>query len=100
MKPSAILSNTSRAGLIDESALVHVLKTGRIGGACLDVFWEEPLPKDSIWRRTSEWSQNEVVASPHMGYVNKGTMGRWYQEQAAEVQRWVKGEAVRTPMGG
>jgi len=98
MKKSAILSNTSRGPLIDEAALITALKQGSIKGACLDVFWEEPLPKDSPWRSTNSWAKSEVVLSPHMGYANTGTMNRWYQEQAENVRRWMKGEEVLNGM--
>lgn len=46
MKPTAIFVNTARAGLVDEDALVDALKHDKIGGAALDVFAKEPLPKD------------------------------------------------------
>lgn len=98
MKQSAILGNTSRGPLIDETALVEALKEGRIKGACLDVFWEEPLPRDSPWRSTNSWAKSEVVLAPHMGYANEGTMNRWYQEQAENVERWMKGEEVLNKM--
>ncbi|KAK4543904.1 hypothetical protein LTR36_004678 [Oleoguttula mirabilis] len=94
MKKSAILGNTSRGPLVDEAALIDALREGRIKGACLDVFWEEPLPEDSPWRSTNSWSKGEVVLSPHMGYANEGTMNRWYQEQAENVERWMRGEEV------
>ncbi|KAK5134624.1 hypothetical protein LTR08_006280 [Meristemomyces frigidus] len=94
MKNSAVLVNTSRGPLVDEAALVEALKEGSIGGACLDVFWEEPLPEGSVWRKTDEWAKSEVVLSPHMGYANKGTMERWYQEQGEEAGRWMRGEEV------
>lgn len=97
MKKSAVFVNTSRGPLVDEGALVEVLRDGRIRGAALDVFGEEPLPVDSPWRSSGEWKA-DVVLSPHMGYVNAGTMERWYQEQAEEVERWVKGEEVRNRM--
>ena len=93
MKKSSIIVNTSRGPLIDEGALLETLREGRIRGAALDVFGQEPLPADSPWRRSSGFKA-EVVLSPHMGYVNGGTMNRWYQEQGENVARWMKGEEV------
>jgi lactate dehydrogenase-like 2-hydroxyacid dehydrogenase len=90
MKKSAILLNVSRGGLIDEAALLKVVKEGSIRGLALDVFWEEPLPPDSPWR--SKDFKTNVVYSPHMGYVNAATMNRWYEAQAENVERWIRGE--------
>jgi len=49
MKKNAYLINTARAGLIDEDALYHLLKEKKIAGAALDVFWQEPIGKNSRW---------------------------------------------------
>lgn len=98
MKRNAVLINTSRGPLIDEAALIAALTQGKIGGAGLDVYWEEPLPSDSPWRTAGQWAKSEVVLSPHMGYANAGTLHRWYQEQAENVERWMKGEEVLNRM--
>lgn len=42
------LINTSRAGVLDKDALVEALQNRTIGGAAIDVFWEEPVPKDDV----------------------------------------------------
>ena len=97
MKRSGILINTSRGPLVDEAGLIQVLKEGKIRGAALDVFDQEPLPVDSEWRHSGEW-KSEVVLSPHMGYVNAGTMERWYQEQGEIVESWMKGDDAANQM--
>lgn len=67
MKPSALIVNTSRAGLIAPDALVTALRAGRPGMAAVDVFEQEPL------RDTTHplLNMNNVVATPHLGYVSR-----------------------------
>ena len=62
MKKNAIIINTSRGQIIDEEALVEVLKEGRIAGAGLDVFQVEPLEKDNELLKL-----NNVILTPHLG---------------------------------
>lgn len=76
MKGGAVLVNTSRGPLIDEGALVRCLREGGIAGVALDVFDVEPLPEDTPWRKSDSF-KSLVVLSPHMGYVNGGTMNRY-----------------------
>jgi D-3-phosphoglycerate dehydrogenase len=67
MRPTALLVNTSRAGLIEPGALVSALQAGRPGMAALDVFDQEPL------RDTADplLHMANVVATPHIGYVTR-----------------------------
>jgi D-3-phosphoglycerate dehydrogenase len=65
MKPSALLVNTSRAGLIESGALVAALRSGRPGMAALDVFEEEPLRDPSHPLLTLD----NALCTPHVGYV-------------------------------
>ncbi|MBW2233138.1 MAG: D-2-hydroxyacid dehydrogenase, partial [Deltaproteobacteria bacterium] len=60
MKSDALLINIARGGLVDEAALVDALRGGRLGGAGLDVFAEEPLPEKSPL-----WSMPNVIVTPH-----------------------------------
>jgi len=96
LKGSALFINCSRGALVDEEALFEVLNEGRIRGAAVDVYWKEPLPKESRWRSTkwSEDGRSDVVFSPHMGYVNIGTIQAWYVEQAENVKRWQNKEEL------
>jgi len=62
MKPGAYLVNLARGGVVDEAALIGVLREGRIAGAALDVFAEEPLPEDHPL-----WDMDRVLVTPHLG---------------------------------
>ncbi len=62
MKPSSFLINLARGGVVDEPALVEALKAGRIAGAALDVFNQEPLPPDHPF-----WSMQNVIITTHQG---------------------------------
>jgi D-3-phosphoglycerate dehydrogenase len=66
MKPSALIVNTSRAGLIEPDALVAALRAGRPGMAAVDVFEEEPI-RDS---NHPLFAMPNVVCTPHIGYVS------------------------------
>jgi len=65
MKPTAVLVNVSRGGVVDEAALVEALRAGKIAGACLDVYEREP-PKDSPLLGSPN-----VVLTPHIGASSK-----------------------------
>ncbi len=70
MKPSSYLINLARGGVVDEKALISTLEHGRIAGAALDVFREEPVSKEDPL-----WSVNKLIMTSHLGgfydqYVN------------------------------
>jgi len=67
MKPTALIVNTSRAGLIEPGALVNALKTGRPGMAAVDVFEDEPL----LDTHHPLLLMDNVVCTPHIGYVTR-----------------------------
>jgi phosphoglycerate dehydrogenase-like enzyme len=85
MKPTALLINTSRGPIIDESALVDAVRSRRIAGAGLDVFDTEPLPAGHPLR-----SLDTVVATPHIGYVADRVYRTFYGETADNIARWLE----------
>ena len=90
MKPTALLVNTSRAGLIEPGALIAALRAGRPGMAAVDVFEQEPLqdPHDPLL------SMNNVVCTPHIGYVTREE----YELQFTEIFDQVNAYAAGTPI--
>ncbi len=65
MRPSALLVNTSRAGLIETGALEQALRAGRPGYAAVDVYEEEPIVDHPLLH------MDNVICTPHLGYVEK-----------------------------
>jgi phosphoglycerate dehydrogenase-like enzyme len=84
MKPTARLVNTSRGPIVDEAALIDVLKRRRIAGAALDVFEQEPLSKDHPFRTLPN-----VVATPHIGYVARGLYETFYGDTVKNIAKWL-----------
>jgi glyoxylate/hydroxypyruvate reductase len=60
LKPTCVLINIARGTIVDESALIDALRSGRLAGAALDVFTREPLPADSPL-----WDMPNVLVTPH-----------------------------------
>lgn len=93
LRPGAILVNTSRAGLVDQAALLEAVRAGRLTAA-LDVYAQEPLPPNDPWR-----SAPNTVLTPHLGYVTEGNMAALYRESAENVAAWLAGAPVRVVAG-
>lgn len=97
MRPDAVLVNTARGGLVDEAALVEALDQGRIAGAAIDVFAEEPPGDSPLLHR------DDVVLSPHLGATTAEAQARAAHMVADAVARALVGElvegAINVPVG-
>jgi phosphoglycerate dehydrogenase-like enzyme len=91
MKQDAIVINVGRGPVIDEEALIRALQQGRIGGAALDVFEEEPLPASSPL-----WDMENVLISPHCTdrTVDPDWLELSMQLFVTNLQRYIAGEPL------
>ncbi|CAN3978689.1 D-2-hydroxyacid dehydrogenase family protein [Kitasatospora purpeofusca] len=90
MRPDAYLVNTSRAAIVDQEALLAALSAGRIAGAAVDVFDQEPLPADHPMRTAPR-----LLATPHLGYVSRDNYRRYYGEAVEDIAAFLAGAPVR-----
>ncbi|MDB5549583.1 MAG: hydroxyacid dehydrogenase, partial [Tardiphaga sp.] len=90
MKPTAYLINTARGPIVDEDALLQALQDKTIAGAGLDTFSVEPLPTDHPFR-----ALDNVVLTPHLGYVTRENYQRIYAETIEGIAAWIPGQPER-----
>lgn len=88
-QPHAYLINVSRGALIDEAALAKALKDHRLGGAALDVFTEEPLP-----RRSPLWKMEQVLITPHTAFLTEKVWERHYEVFSGNLKRYLAGQPL------
>lgn len=91
MKPGSILVNTSRGPIVDEAALLDTLRARRIRAAAIDVFGQEPLSADAPVR-----SLDNVVLTPHIGYVTEDTYRLFYGQMVEDIAAWAEGSPIRS----
>ncbi len=89
MKPSAWLINIARGRLVDERALLDALREGRIGGAILDTFREEPLPPSSAF-----YDLENVIVTPHTSWSSGRVLDRSVELFCDNLRRYAAGEPL------
>jgi phosphoglycerate dehydrogenase-like enzyme len=89
MRPGALLVNTAGGGIVDEDALVDALVEGRLGGAALDVFATEPLPRDSRLLDAPN-----LLLTPHLAGAALDVVRHHSDLICSDVERWHRGEPL------
>ena len=89
MRADSILVNTARSALIDMASLIAALDAGRPAIAALDVFDDEPLAADSPLV-----SRDDVVLTPHLGFVNDPVFGKFGPGVVANLLAWLDGKPL------
>ena len=89
MRPTAWLINISRGAIVDEAALLSAVKERRIGGAALDAWWTEPLPKESEW-----WDLPNVIVTPHTSFSSPSIRERSLGLLRENLRRFQAGEPL------
>ena len=87
MKPDAVLINTARGGVVDQAALGQALSEGRLGGAALDVFEQEPLPLDDPLLKLPN-----VLVAPHIGSATVETRTRMADLACENLRAFLAGQ--------
>jgi phosphoglycerate dehydrogenase-like enzyme len=89
LKPGAVFINVARGAVVDEGALIRLLEAGRIRGAGLDVFAQEPLPPDSPL-----WGLPNVLLTPHVSAVTRSYWERELNLIVENLARLSRGEPL------
>jgi len=90
MKTTAVLVNTSRAGLIERGALVNALRAGRPGWAAIDVYDDEPVLDASDPLLTLD----NIVCTPHIGYVTREEFEIQFAEIFDQITAYCSGRPI------
>ena len=90
IKTGAVVINMARGNLVDEPALVAALRSGRLAGAALDVFRQEPLPPDSPF-----WDLPNVLITPHSMSTAYGENELLVELFCDNLRRYLAGEPLR-----
>jgi len=89
LNPGAVIINVARGKIIDETALIAALESGRLGGAMLDVFEREPLdPANPLW------SLSNVIISPHAAGVRPDHWAEVIDLFSDNIRRFERGEPL------
>lgn len=90
MKSSAYLINAARSPIVESAALIDALRSGRIAGAGIDVYDQEPLSPNDPMRTLPN-----TVLTPHLGYVTEDNYRTFFRDTVEDIRAWLDGKTIR-----
>lgn len=93
MRRGALLVNTARGGLVDQTALIAALRSGQLGGAAIDTHDPEPMAADDPIRDAPN-----TILTPHLGYVTQQNVRSYFNGAVTCLRAWIAGEALPRPL--
>ncbi len=93
MKPTAFLVNAARGGIVNETALLDALKTGKIAGAAIDVLSVEPPTNSNI---LIDAQLPNLIITPHVAWASKEARQRIIDQTTENIQAYKKHQPLRT----
>jgi len=93
MKKDALIINTARGGIVDETALIAALKNGQLGGAAIDVLVDEPVQPDNPIFELID--QDNFILTPHVAWSSEDAMQGLMDQAINNIEQFVAGETLR-----
>ena len=93
MRPGALLVNTARGPLVEQSALLAALASGRLGGAAIDTHEPEPMRAEDPVRQAPN-----TILTPHLGYVTRQNFRRYFEGAVECLRAWNDGAPLPRPL--
>lgn len=91
----AMVLNTSRAGLVDQAALIEGMRRGQPWAVGLDVYDTEPLPAEDPWHAAAAEFGDRLLLTPHLGYVTEATWRVFYEDTVEAIAAYLADEPIR-----
>jgi phosphoglycerate dehydrogenase-like enzyme len=94
VKPSALVINASRGPVVDTAALADALRSGRIAGAAIDVFEQEPAPSDDPLIKLAKSGFDRLILTPHIAGITEEAQYRAIKHALENLVRFTRGEKI------
>ena len=94
LKSGAILINASRGGIVPEELIVQLLNQNHLGGAAIDVFYEEPVPIQNCFLKLNDKAAQRIILTPHLAGISRQAWRTLFEKSWANIEKVVLNNAA------